>query len=114
MTMAEVTVKTIKVSGPEEVTQHNFWAGKEACWEKCHCPDTIHAECPATRYQFLPCWEIEGTYCKLDDMGATGRDTTICQVCQVYRKYGNGEPIRLRLFGRGLDAGHMTLKEIPQ
>lgn len=112
--MAEVTVKTRKVNGAEEVTRNNFWAGKAPCWEKCHCPETIQAECPATKYQFLPCWEIEGTYCKLDNMGATGRDTSICQVCQVYRKYGNGEPIRLRLFGRGLDAQHRTLESIPQ
>ena len=86
-----------------------FWAGKQACWEKCHCPEMIKAECPASRYQFLPCWEIEGTYCKLDDRGAAGRDTAICEACQVYKKYGNGEPIRLKLFGRGLDT---SLKEL--
>jgi hypothetical protein len=110
--MDELKVETTRVNRVEEVTEHDFWAGKEACWEKCHCPDTIRAECPATKYQFLPCWEIEGTYCKLDDMGATGRDTSICQVCQVYRKYGNGEPVRLRLFGRGLDAQHRALEAI--
>jgi hypothetical protein len=112
--MANVTVKTTRFNGMEEVVENRFWAGKAPCWEKCHCPETIKAECPATRYQFLPCWEIEGTYCKLDDMGATGRDTSICQVCQVYRKYGNGEPIRLKLFGRGLDAGSRALESIPQ
>lgn len=103
------TAKT--VNGVEEGKKNGFWADREACWEKCHCPEMIQAECPATRYQFLPCWEIEGTYCKLDDRGATGRDTTVCQTCRVYREYGQGKEIKLKLFGRGLDTGLRELEK---
>jgi hypothetical protein len=111
-TMAEIAVKTRAIDGAEGAAKLNFWYGKEACWDKCNCPAMIKAECPAARYQFLPCWEIEGTYCKLDNRGATGRDTSVCQVCQVYKKYGNGEPIKLKLFGRGLDAGLKELEKV--
>ena len=92
-----------------EKDTENFWIGKVACWEKSHCPDMIKAECPAAKFQFLPCWEIEGTYCKLNDRGATGRDTAICEACPVYKKYGNDEPIKIKLFGHGIDD---TLKEM--
>jgi hypothetical protein len=102
--MAELKVNVAQETSVQEERGFNFWAGKESCWNKCHCPEMIQAECPAVKYQFLPCWEIEGTYCKLDDKGATGRDTTVCQTCQMYKKYGNGEPIRIKLFGRGIDA----------
>lgn len=105
--MAQIMKATNVVVGVDEKT-NNFWAGKVSCWEKSHCPDIIKNECPATKFQFLPCWEIEGTYCKLDDKGATGRDTTICETCQVYKKYGNGEPITIKVFGRGIDT---TIKE---
>jgi hypothetical protein len=99
-TMAQMIEKThIGKKG----SQFNFWADKQPCWEKCHCPELIKAECPSTKYQFLPCWEIEGTYCKLDDHGSTGKDTSICEVCRVYKKYGNGEPIQLKLYGKGLN-----------
>ena len=60
-----------------------FWESKGPCWEMCQCPETIRSECPAYKYQSLPCWEIEGTYCKLDDYGARGDDTSICQICRV-------------------------------
>lgn len=83
----------------------NFWENKLHCSELCHCPDLIRNECPVANYQFLPCWEIEGTYCKLDDMGSSGNDTTICHTCRVYKKYGNNQPIRLRLFGKGMNVG---------
>ena len=109
--MAGVMVKTVKTEGVGAVTTNGFWADKQPCWEQCHCPEMIKQECPASKYQFLPCWEIEGTYCKLDDKGATGKDTSICEMCQVYKKYGNGQPIRLKLFGRGLDAGMKELAE---
>jgi hypothetical protein len=110
--MSEIIVKTRKINGAEGIARLNFWEDKVSCWESCHCPEMIQAECPAARYQFLPCWEIEGTYCKLDDRGATGKDTSVCQVCQVYKKYANGEPIKLKLFGRGLDAGLKALEKI--
>ena len=80
----------------------SFWTGKTPCWEMCQCPQMIKEECPTSKYTFLPCWEIEGTYCKLDDYGATGRDTSLCEMCRVYRKWGGGKPIQLRLFGRGI------------
>jgi hypothetical protein len=101
--MAELKVKTMKENQVEVERGFNFWADKETCWNKCHCPEMIQAECAAVKYQFLPCWEIEGTYCKLNEKGATGKDTTVCQTCQVYKKYGNGEPISIKLFGRGMD-----------
>ena len=81
----------------------NFWENKVHCSELCKCPDMISNECPVATYQFLPCWEIEGTYCKLDDMGSSGKDTTICHTCRVYKKYGNNEPIKLKLFGKGMN-----------
>ncbi|MDD5311840.1 MAG: hypothetical protein PHO26_02240 [Dehalococcoidia bacterium] len=110
--MAEVIEKTKKGTTVEEVTGVNFWTDKQACWEKCHCPEMIKAECPATKYQFVACWEIEGTYCKLDDKGATGKDTSICEVCRVYKKYGNGEPIRIKLFGKGMDTQLRELEKV--
>ena len=80
-----------------------LWEGKTACWEMCTCPPSLRQECPAFKNRNLPCWEIEGTYCKLDDYGATGRDTSICQVCRVYKRWGNCEPIKIKLFGQGFN-----------
>jgi hypothetical protein len=94
--------------------QINFWNGKSPCWEMCHCPAMIREECPSPKYQFLPCWQIEGTYCKLDDYGKTGTDTTICEICRVYKKYGKGEPIVLKLFGRGIDSSLKSLERAAQ
>ncbi len=101
----------------EEITQEEtmgFWAGKTPCWKMCHCPQMIREECPATKYPFHPCWEIEGTYCKLDDYGATGRDTSICQVCRVYKRWGGKQPIRLKLFGRGIDTSLKSLTRMAE
>ena len=86
-----------------------FWEGKRPCWEMCQCPESIKSECPAPKYQSVPCWKIEGTYCKLDDYGARGDDISICQVCRVYKRWGNGEPIQIKLFDRGINT---TLKSI--
>lgn len=82
-----------------------FWADKVPCWETCSCPAQIREECPAYTNRLLPCWEIEGTYGKLAMEGgqANGRNTTICQTCRVYRKYGDGQPICHRLVGAGID-----------
>ena len=44
------------VSRVDEGKKAGFWVGKDACWEKCGCPKMVRAECPAVRYQFLPCW----------------------------------------------------------
>ncbi len=76
----------------------------------CHCPAQIREACPATKYQFVPCWQIEGTYCKLDNYGESGTDTSICQVCRVFKKYSGGEPIKLKLFGRGIDSSLKSLE----
>lgn len=109
--MAENRTATT-VNGINEFRKEGFWAGKTACWEKCNCPEMVRAECPAVRYQFLPCWEIEGTYCKLDDRGATGKDTTVCQTCRIYREYGQGKEIKLKLFGRGIDTRLRELERV--
>lgn len=86
-----------------------FWEGKTPCWEMFRCPEAMKTECPAFKYRSLPCWEIEGTYSKLDDYGATGLDTSICEVCRVYKRWGHGEPIQIKLFGKGIDT---SLKSI--
>ena len=80
-----------------------FWEGKTPCWEMFHCPDELRDECPAFKYRTLPCWEIEGTYCKLYDYGAKGDGTDICRYCRVYKRWGQGEPVELKLFGKGFN-----------
>lgn len=101
--MIETIEKVYAIDIDQYTSDQSFWIDKQPCWEKCHCPEEIKSECPAIKYQFLPCWEIEGTYCKLDDHGATGKDTSICKVCRVYKKYGSGVPIKLRLMGNGIN-----------
>ena len=90
----------------------NFWEGKTPCWQMCHCPAEIRETCPAYRNQFLPCWEIEGTYCKLSDDGTKGEDTSICRLCRVYRRWGGGSPIQINLSGRGIDSSRRRLEEL--
>jgi len=80
-----------------------FWEGKTPCWEMFRCPEAMKTECPAFKYRSLPCWQIEGTYSKLYDYGAKGDGTDICQVCRVYKRYGHGEPIEIKLFGKGFN-----------
>ena len=84
----------------------DFWAGKTVCWQMTQCAPAIRDDCPATKFTFLPCWEIEGTFCKLKMNGpaVTGNDTSICEVCRVYKKYGGGKRIELKLLGKGIDA----------
>jgi hypothetical protein len=110
--MAETKVKGKNAVEVKADSGVNFWTDKAPCWELCNCPEMIKSECPVEKYQFLPCWEIEGTYCKLDDKGATGRDTSICETCRVYKKYGNGQPIVLKLFGKGIDTHLKELEKI--
>jgi len=81
-----------------------FWEGKTPCWEMFRCPEAMRNECPAFKYRSLPCWQIEGTYCKLYDYGAKGDGTEICQVCRVYKRWGHGEPIEIKLLGKGFNA----------
>jgi len=80
-----------------------FWEGKTPCWEMFRCPEAMRNECPAFKYRTLPCWQIEGTYCKLLDYGQRGDGTDICQVCRVYKRWGHGEPIELKLYGKGFN-----------
>jgi ribosomal protein S17 len=80
-----------------------FWEGKTPCWETFRCPEAVRNECPAFHYRNLPCWQIEGTYSKLHDNGTKGECTKICENCRVYRRYGNAEPIEIKLRGRGLN-----------
>jgi hypothetical protein len=89
-----------------------FWEGKIPCWEMCHCPDMIKSECPAPKHEDMPCWEMEGTYCKLGRHGASGMDFSICHICRVYKRWGKNCPIELRLFGEGISAGaiHRTVE----
>ena len=110
--MAELMEKVQNTDTAQETSRFNFWADKQPCWEKCHCPEMIKAECPSTAYQFVACWEIEGTYCKLDDRGATGKDTSICEVCRVYKTYGEGKPIQLKLLGRGINTSLKMLEKV--
>jgi len=48
---------------------------------------------------------------KLTDDGTDGKDTSVCQVCRVYKKYGQGKLIEIKLFNRGVDAYFRSLKE---
>lgn len=82
----------------------SFWESETPCWKICACASQIREECPAyTAKSALPCWEIEGTFCKLrTEGGASGRDTTICQICPVYKKYGEGRPIQLKPVAAGV------------
>lgn len=84
-------------------TEMGYWEGKTSCWEMFRCPDAIKNECPAFKDRSIPCWQMEGTYCKLSDNGKKGDSTDICQYCRVYKRWGNGEPIELKLFGKGFN-----------
>ena len=111
ITREEKVAEVLDAYGGEEL-RLDFWQGRAPCWEMCHCPEMIRRECPAQKYTFLPCWEIEGTYCKLDDSGATGRDTSICELCRVYKRWGEGKPIELKLFGRGIDTSLRSIEKL--
>ena len=95
----------------ERESPPDFWRGKTPCWEVCHCPEVIKSECPAPKYRSLPCWEIEGTYCKLTADGTNGKDTGICRICRVYKQWGGNKPIELKLFGKGIDSFRRYLEE---
>ena len=82
--------------------KEDYWTDKTPCWEMFHCPDELKAECPAYKDPTLPCWEVEGTYCKLFEYGAKGDGTDICKHCRAYKKYGDDVPIKIKLRGKGL------------
>lgn len=80
-----------------------FWKGKTPCWDMCKCPSSIRQECPSFKKRDLPCWEIEGTYSKVDDYVVTCHGKSICHACCVYKRFGNGKPIKIKLFAQGLN-----------
>ena len=86
-----------------EEHRRNFWYGKTPCWKITNCPDSVKNACPAPEYPSLPCWQIEGTYCKLDERSATGLDTSICRLCVVYKQYGGRRPLQIKLFTSAKD-----------
>ena len=87
-----------------------FWEGKTPCWEMLRCPEEIRNECPAFKHQGLPCWQIEGTYSKLHDNAQRGCNTDICQVCRVYKRCGQDEPIEIKLVGKGFNQASEELR----
>jgi len=91
-----------------------FWEGKRPCWEMCQCPEKMRSECPAPKYQSFPCWQIEGTYHKLGDYGASGTDLSICEACRVYKRWGQNKPIEIKLFGKGLNASKVREETLPE
>jgi len=98
--VAEIEKAIAEVKGRISIEQSkDYWEGKTPCWEMCHCPESIRDICPAFVNQSEACWAIEGTYCKLCDYGNRGDDTSICKVCRVYKRYGAGEPIELKILG---------------
>ena len=104
--MKQMTMKAPRKK--EELVEESgadFWAGKTLCWQMCNCPPAIRDDCPASKYTSVPCWEIEGTYSKLQKNGdvVTGTDTGICETCRVYKKYGGDKPIELKLRGKGIN-----------
>ena len=80
-----------------------FWEGKTPCWEMLRCPEAIRDECPAFKHRELPCWQIEGTYTKLHGDGREGDNTDVCRVCRVYKRWGQNEPIEIKLCGKGFN-----------
>jgi len=87
-----------------------FWEEKTPCWEMLRCPEEIKNECPAFKHQGLPCWQIEGTYSKLHDNAQRGCNTDICRVCRVYKRWGQDEPIEIKLVGKGFNQASEELR----
>lgn len=99
MTIANVseTKKNDSSSKVEATESHNFWQGKTPCWEMSDCPKGIKLDCPAFRWQYLPCWQIEGTLRKVFDYEQGGDGTAACRLCEVYKNWGDGEAIEIKL-----------------
>jgi hypothetical protein len=87
-----------------------YWQDKTPCWTMNSCPAIIRQECPSHRIHSHPCWEMEGTYCKFNDHDLPGRDTSICNVCRVYKVYGGNQKIEIKLFSHGI--GPVFLKHL--
>jgi len=93
----------------EEHRRNNFWFRRTPCWQLTNCPDSVKNACPTPKYPALPCWQIEGTYCKLDERHAGGLDTSICRLCPVYKQYGSCSPLQIKLFCSGIDTSITTV-----
>jgi hypothetical protein len=88
-----------------------FWEGKTPCWEMFRCPEAIRNECSAFKERSYPCWEIEGTYSKLYNHGEKGDNVDVCRICRVYKKYGQGQPIEIKLVGKGFNLRSPSARE---
>ncbi|GAB6180013.1 methyl-accepting chemotaxis protein [Desulfotomaculum defluvii] len=71
--------------------QENYWEEKEHCSDVMHCREEGRSpeKCNVSKNPEYPCWNIKGTYCK----GEKGNDVRKCKECEVYKRYGNNEPI---------------------
>jgi hypothetical protein len=103
--IAEIEKAIQEIRGKLPVEQREgFWVGKTPCWEMFQCPVDVKNKCPAFKYRYQPCWEMEGTYCKLFDYKEKGDGVDICQYCRVYKRWGNSEPIEIEVHEEGLHA----------
>ena len=103
--IAEIELALQETKGKLPVEQKNgLWEGKTPCWEMFRCPAEVKDKCPAFKYQYQPCWEMEGTYCKLSDNKEKGDGVDICQYCRVYKRWGNNEPIEIEVREKGIHA----------
>ena len=114
--LAEISAVLEEAKGKVRVAGQDmgFWTGKSACWEMFRCPPEVRSECAAPKNPTTPCWQIEGTYCKLFEYGMKGDGTQICESCRVYKKYGQGVPIQIRLFGQGFNPAAEATAEATQ
>ncbi|AQS59944.1 methyl-accepting chemotaxis protein [Desulforamulus ferrireducens] len=71
--------------------QGDFWEGKVHCSETKNClaEGRDPSQCKVSKYPGYPCWNLKGTHCK----GEKGNDIRQCKECEVYKQYGNGQPI---------------------
>lgn len=103
--LAEIERAIQEIKGKLTVEQGNgFWEGKIPCWEMFRCPAEVKNKCPAFKNRSVPCWEVEGTYCKLFDYEEKGNNIDICRYCRVYKRWGNSEPIEVEVCEKELHA----------
>jgi hypothetical protein len=103
--IAEIEKAIQETKGKLPIEQRNgLWESKTPCWEMFRCPAEVKNNCPAFKYQYQPCWEMEGTYCKLFDYKEKSNDFNICQYCRVYKRWGNSEPIGIKNPGKEIHA----------
>ena len=89
--MAAIKIENRKVNGVEEEAKLNFWAGKETCWDTCHCPEMIKAECPATQStSFCPAGRSRGLTANWMTGGRRGRIPASVKCARYTRNMGMG------------------------